>query len=70
MIRKVTYLPGLNGIRAFASIAVVVSHITLGLKEFGLNSYIIGIYEILHQLSMNEWIDDEKFKTYIKPPYI
>lgn len=45
MIRKVTYLPGLNGIRAFASIAVVVSHITLGLKEFGLNPFIFGTYD-------------------------
>tara|TARA_B110000503_G_scaffold112447_1_gene168636 strand:- start:421 stop:639 length:219 start_codon:yes stop_codon:yes gene_type:complete len=32
--------------------------------------YMIGIYEILHQISMNEWIDDEKFKTFIKPTFI
>ena len=42
MTKKTIYLPGLNGIRAIASIAVVFSHITLSLKDFGLNPYILG----------------------------
>jgi peptidoglycan/LPS O-acetylase OafA/YrhL len=37
------YFPGLNGLRAIASIAVVISHITLSLGEFGLNPFIFGI---------------------------
>lgn len=37
------HLPGLNGIRAFASLAVVVSHTTLALNEFGLNNKIFGV---------------------------
>lgn len=36
------YLPGLNGLRAIAAIAVVLSHTTLGLGEFGLNPNILG----------------------------
>ncbi len=36
------YLPGLNGLRAIAALAVVFSHITLELGEFGLNSKILG----------------------------
>jgi peptidoglycan/LPS O-acetylase OafA/YrhL len=36
------YLPGLNGLRAIAALSVVISHITLGLVEFGLNSKIFG----------------------------
>jgi len=39
---KTIYLPGLNGLRAIAALAVVISHITLGLDEFGLNSKIFG----------------------------
>lgn len=39
---KTIYLPGLNGLRAIAAIAVVVSHITLALNEFGLNNKIFG----------------------------
>ena len=39
---KTIYLPGLNGLRAIAAIAVVISHITLGLEAFGLNSKIFG----------------------------
>lgn len=39
---KTVYLPGLNGLRAIAAIAVVISHITLGLNEFGLNNKIFG----------------------------
>lgn len=37
------YLPGLNGIRAFAALAVVVSHTTLALSEFGLNDKVFGV---------------------------
>lgn len=39
---SIIHLPGLNGLRAIAALAVVVSHITLSLNEFGLNPYIIG----------------------------
>lgn len=39
---KPIYFPGLNGLRAIASIAVVISHITLGLKEFNLDPFIFG----------------------------
>lgn len=39
---KTVYLPGLNGFRAIAALAVVVSHITLGLGEFGLDNKIFG----------------------------
>lgn len=42
MDRKIVYLPGLNGLRAIAALAVVVSHITLGLENFGLNNKIFG----------------------------
>jgi len=44
MEKKTIYLPGLNGIRAIAAIAVVISHITLSLKDFGLNPHIFGTY--------------------------
>jgi peptidoglycan/LPS O-acetylase OafA/YrhL len=40
---RVIYLPGLNGLRAIAALAVVFSHITLGLGEFGLNNKISGV---------------------------
>lgn len=36
------YLPGLNGLRAIAAIAVVMSHIALGINKFGLNIHIFG----------------------------
>jgi len=36
------HLPGLNGLRAIAALAVVFSHITLALGEFGLNPFILG----------------------------
>ena len=39
----VFHLPGLNGLRAIAALAVVFAHTTAGLKEFGLNPYIFGI---------------------------
>lgn len=41
-ITKPIYLPGLNGLRAIASIAVVISHTTLSLSTFGLNNKILG----------------------------
>jgi peptidoglycan/LPS O-acetylase OafA/YrhL len=40
--QRIIYLPGLNGIRAIAAIAVVLSHITLSLEDFGLDPSIIG----------------------------
>jgi peptidoglycan/LPS O-acetylase OafA/YrhL len=39
---KPVYLPGLNGLRAIASLAVVISHTTLALNQFGLSSKIFG----------------------------
>jgi peptidoglycan/LPS O-acetylase OafA/YrhL len=41
----VVYLKGLNGIRAIAAIAVVISHITLSFPSFGLDPYIFGRYD-------------------------
>jgi peptidoglycan/LPS O-acetylase OafA/YrhL len=41
-MKKNIYLPGLNGIRAIAALAVVVSHITISLQTFGLNNRIFG----------------------------
>jgi peptidoglycan/LPS O-acetylase OafA/YrhL len=41
-VLKPVYLPGLNGLRAIAAIAVVISHITLALNQFGLNNKIFG----------------------------
>lgn len=45
MEKKSLHLKGLNGIRAIAALAVVVSHITLSLKEFNLDPYIFGVQE-------------------------
>ena len=42
MALKSVYLPGLNGLRAIAALAVVVSHTTLALNQFGLDSNIFG----------------------------
>jgi peptidoglycan/LPS O-acetylase OafA/YrhL len=39
---KTIYLPGLNGLRAIAALAVVISHITLSLGNFGLDNTIFG----------------------------
>lgn len=39
---KTFYLPGLNGLRAIAALAVVVSHVTLSLASFGLNPALLG----------------------------
>lgn len=44
MKNKIIYLPGLNGIRAIAAIAVVISHITLNFKDFGLDPHIFGTH--------------------------
>jgi peptidoglycan/LPS O-acetylase OafA/YrhL len=41
---KPLHLAGLNGIRAIAAIAVVVSHITLGLSEFHLDPSVLGTF--------------------------
>lgn len=41
---KKIYFPGLNGMRAIAAIAVVISHITVGLKEFNLDPFIFGVF--------------------------
>jgi peptidoglycan/LPS O-acetylase OafA/YrhL len=41
---KIIYFPGLNGLRAIAAIAVVISHITLSLKDFGLDPFIFGAF--------------------------
>ena len=38
------HFSGLNGLRAIASLAVVFSHTTAELKEFGLNQFIFGKY--------------------------
>lgn len=45
MTKKIIYLPGLNGIRAIAAIAVVVSHIILDLEDFGLFAHFLGTQE-------------------------
>ena len=42
MKNKTLFLPGLNGLRAIASLAVVFTHTTLGLNAFNLNSHILG----------------------------
>lgn len=40
---KTIHLRGLNGLIAIASIAVLISHVSISLKEFGLNKSIFGI---------------------------
>jgi peptidoglycan/LPS O-acetylase OafA/YrhL len=42
MRSKAIYFPGLNGLRAIAAVAVVISHVTLALQQFNLNPYILG----------------------------
>lgn len=37
-VNTAIYLPGLNGIRAIAALAVVISHVNGHLREFGLTS--------------------------------
>ncbi len=36
------FFPGLNGLRAIAALAVVCSHITVGLDRFNLNNHLLG----------------------------
>ncbi|MEP7254550.1 MAG: acyltransferase [Ferruginibacter sp.] len=45
MNNKPIYFPGLNGLRAIAAIAVVMTHITLKLDEFGLDPFIFGMHK-------------------------
>ena len=40
---KPIYFPGLNGLRAFSAIAVVCSHILLGLDNFNLDPAVFGV---------------------------
>jgi peptidoglycan/LPS O-acetylase OafA/YrhL len=40
---QVIHFPGLNGLRAIAAIAVVISHTTVSLTEFSLDPYIFGV---------------------------
>ena len=42
MQEKAIHFPGLNGLRAIAALAVVISHTTLSLGEFGLNPHLFG----------------------------
>jgi peptidoglycan/LPS O-acetylase OafA/YrhL len=41
-LKKPIFFPGLNGIRALAALAVVISHITLELGKFNLNTNLLG----------------------------
>ncbi len=41
---KTIHFSGLNGIRAIAAISVVITHVTIALKEFGLDPYIFGAF--------------------------
>ena len=36
------YFPGLNGLRAIAALAVVLSHLTIALGNFNLNAHLLG----------------------------
>jgi len=47
-MKKTIHLKGLNGLRAIAALAVVISHTTLGLNNFGLNPTIFGSDENGH----------------------
>jgi peptidoglycan/LPS O-acetylase OafA/YrhL len=42
MTNRAIYFPGLNGIRAIAATAVIFSHVTLHLADFGLDPFILG----------------------------
>lgn len=44
MKNEAIYLPGLNGIRAIAALAVVVTHTTINLNDYGLSQYVFGQY--------------------------
>lgn len=39
---KAVHLPGLNGIRAIAAIAVILAHTTISMAEFGLDPFLFG----------------------------
>jgi peptidoglycan/LPS O-acetylase OafA/YrhL len=41
---KFVHLPGLNGLRAIAALAVVLHHSTMALYRFGLDPYILGTH--------------------------
>lgn len=45
MKSEVIYFPGLNGLRAIAAIAVVLTHTTLALGEFNLDPHIFGTFQ-------------------------
>lgn len=45
MSNKPIYFPGLNGLRAIAALAVVISHTTMALNDFNLDSTIFGALE-------------------------
>lgn len=45
MNNKTVYFPGLNGLRAIAALAVVISHTTISLQEFNLNPNIFGTFK-------------------------
>ena len=45
MKSKTIYFPGLNGLRAIAAIAVVITHVTLQLSDFNLDPFIFGTFK-------------------------
>ena len=45
MAERAIHFPGLNGVRALAAVSVVVSHITIRLKDFGLDPFLFGAFE-------------------------
>lgn len=45
MRNEIIYFPGLNGIRAIAALAVVITHITIALGDFGLDPYVFGSFQ-------------------------
>jgi peptidoglycan/LPS O-acetylase OafA/YrhL len=42
-MEKPIHFPGLNGLRALAALAVIFSHTTIHLNDFGLNNFIFGV---------------------------
>src|SRR5574342_632830 len=45
LIKRTVYLPGLNGLRAIAVLAEVVTHITFELEAFKLDPFIFGSFK-------------------------
>jgi len=45
MRNSTIYFSGLNGLRAIAAIAVLISHITLALNDYNLDPFIFGAYQ-------------------------